>query len=278
MVTGEDDLALAEVALSAGAYGYVIKPFTSNEILIQVSSALRRRTLEIENRAHRGELVDAVRTRTEELWNSVRSLENKDVRLRAAIEETVLRLSLAAELRDKDTGAHIERVSRYAGLLAERAGLEPERCAEIGLASRLHDAGKISLPDRILRKQGKFTPEEFEIMKGHAESGYRLFAGSAAELLLLAGSIAWTHHERWDGSGYPRGLAGRDIPIEGRIAAIADVFDALMSKRPYKPAFPLGKVLELMREGLGTHFDPELGAMFIDSLDEVLEISSALRG
>lgn len=185
----------------------------------------------------------------------------------------VRRLSLAAELRDEETAKHIERMSRYSALLARRASLDEEKCAQILLTSRLHDVGKIGVPDRVLRKRGRFTPQDREIMERHAEVGYRLFEQAEAELLMLAGTIAWTHHERWDGSGYPRGLTREGIPLEGRIAAIADVFDALMSKRPYKQALPLGQVLGMMRENGGTHFDPHLTNLFLDPLDEVLGIT-----
>jgi putative two-component system response regulator len=278
MITGVDEPELAKVALEAGAYGYLVKPFTGNEILINTTSALIRRALESESRAHREELVATVRERTEEIWNTVRYIEKTDERLRASIEEMVARLSLAAEMRDDETAVHIERMSRYSELLARAAGYESEWCAEIRLASRLHDAGKIAVPDRVLRKRGRFTPADRTVMQLHAEAGYRLFSGSEAELLKLGASIAWTHHERWDGSGYPRGLVGKEIPIEGRIAAIADVFDALMSKRPYKPAFPLEQVVNLMRDGSGTHFDPELTPIFLDSLDKVLAITQSLEG
>jgi cyclic di-GMP phosphodiesterase len=277
MITGVDEPELAKVALEAGAYGYLVKPFTSNEILINMTSALIRRALESESRTHKEHLVTTVRERTEEIWNTVKYIEKADTRLRSSIEEMVARLSLAAEMRDDETAIHIERMSRYTELLARTAGHDTEWCSQIRLASRLHDAGKIAVPDRVLRKRGRFTPSDRAVMQLHAEAGYRLFSGSDAELLQLGASIAWTHHERWDGSGYPRGLAGEEIPIEGRIAAIADVFDALMSKRPYKPAFPLEKVVNLMREGSGTHFDPELTPIFLDSLDKVLAITQSLE-
>ena len=274
MITGVDNPAIARIALEAGAYGYVVKPFTSNELAINAANALLRRRLEIESHAQRGDLVRAVRERTENLWNAVRRLETSDATLRSSIEETVLRLSLASELHDEQTARHVERMSRYSELLARKAGMENEQCQEILLASRLHDAGKLGVPDRVLRKRGNYTTDEFETMKQHAEAGHSLFAGSSAKLLVLAGLIAWTHHEWYDGSGYPRGLRGEEIPIEGRIAAVADVFDALISKRPYKPAFPIGKVVEDMRAQRGTHFDPALLDSFLGSLDEVMAIAS----
>jgi putative two-component system response regulator len=231
--------------------------------------------LEQEDRANRRQLIEAVRDRTADLWNTVRRLERADDQVRSSIEEMLRRLSLAAELRDNETALHIERMSRYAELLATKLGLSEERSAEILLACRLHDVGKIGIPDRILRKKGPFTAAEFDVMKGHADIGYRLLAGSDAALLRLAGEIARTHHERWDGSGYPRGLTGEAIPLEGRIAAVADCFDALMSKRSYKPALPFEQVIRIMRDGRGTQFDPRLLDLFMGSLDEFLAVAQA---
>jgi putative two-component system response regulator len=273
MVTGVDDPAIADVALEAGVYGYLLKPFTKNELLINVANALRRSALESENRVDRRHLVEAVRDRTEDLWNTVRRLEQADSAVRGSIEEMLRRISLTAELRDLETAQHIERMSRYSHLLARKLGLGSEECEQILLASRLHDVGKIGVPDRILRKKGKFTPEEYDVMKEHAAAGFRLLGGTEAGLLQLAATIAHTHHERWDGDGYPQGLAGEAIPLEGRIAAVADCFDALMSKRSYKPALPFGEVIEIMGAGRGTQFDARLLDVFLDSLEEFLLIS-----
>ncbi|MEX2556477.1 MAG: HD domain-containing phosphohydrolase [Actinomycetota bacterium] len=277
MVTGVDDPAQAGVAIETGVYGYIVKPFRRNEVLINVDNALRRRRLEVENRLQRHQLVETVRDRTADLWNSVRQVERADNSLRSSIEEMVRRLSMAAEVRDFETAGHIERMSSYAGFLAGKMGLEPERCAQIHLASRLHDVGKISIPDRVLQKKGRFSEADHEVMKQHSEVGYRLLTGTNAGLLDLAADIALTHHERWDGRGYPKGLAGEAIPIEGRIAAVADCFDALSSKRSYKPAFPLGQVVEIMREGRGTQFDPRVLDLFLDSLNDVMAIAHDLQ-
>jgi putative two-component system response regulator len=272
MVTGMDDAKLADAALKIGAYGYIIKPFESNEILINVMNALRRRGLEIENRNHRLRLEQMVRDRTAELWEAIARLEKAEKNLRQSREETVQRLSIAAEFRDDETAQHIQRMSRYCALLARKAGEDTERCDLIRVASLMHDVGKIGIPDQILLKPAPLTPEERAIMQQHSEIGYRILAGSQSELLRLAAEIAWTHHERVDGSGYPLGIKGNEIPLDGRIAAIADVFDALTSDRVYKKAFPLGRAIEIMREGRGVHFDPKLLDMFLDSMDEVLLI------
>jgi putative two-component system response regulator len=189
--------------------------------------------------------------------------------------ETVARLARAVEFKDEDTGDHIERMSAYCELIAERLGLPDERRELIRLASPMHDAGKIAVPDGILLKPGRLDPEEREIMERHAEVGWRLLSGSTSELLGLAAEIAYTHHERFDGAGYPRGLAAEEIPLEGRIAAVADVFDALSSDRVYRDAMPIDEALTIMRDGRGSHFDPEVLDAFLDAIDDVLEIRAA---
>lgn len=274
MVTGLDNPELAAMALEMGAYGYILKPFESNEIIINVANALRRRRLEIENRAHRERLELTVLERTSALRRAVESLERAERELRLSREETIQRLAIAAEYRDGATAQHIQRMSHYCALLARRHGLDPQRCELIRIASPMHDIGKIGIPDHILLKPGKFTPEEFKAIAPHPEIGYRILSGSGAELLTLAATIAWTHHEKYDGSGYPRGLKADDIPLEGRIAAIADTFDALTSKRVYKPAFPIEQAIEIMHKRRAHDFDPELLDTFLEGMDEVLMIRS----
>jgi putative two-component system response regulator len=272
MVTGMDDTKLAGTALDIGAYGYIIKPFEPNEILINVWNALRRRRLEIENRDHRQRLELMVRERTGELWEAIARLERAEKDLRVSREETIQRLAIAAEFRDDETAQHIQRMSRYCALLARAAGFDAEGSENLRVASLMHDVGKIGIPDNILLKPGRLTPEERTIMQQHCEIGYRILAGSRSDLLKTAADIAWTHHERIDGTGYPNGLRGDEIPVEGRIGAIADVFDALSSDRVYKKAYPLGKALDIMREGRGSHFDSELLDSFLVVMDEVVEI------
>ncbi len=272
MVTGLDDHHLANVALELGAYGYIIKPFESNEVLINVANALRRRRLEIENEAHRERLEQTVQERTAALRLAIQRLEQAQKEIRLSREETIQRLAIAAEFRDNATAQHIRRMSHYCELLARRYGLNAERCELIRIASPMHDIGKIGTPDHILLKPGKFTSEEFDAIRRHTEMGYRILAGSEAELLKLAALIALTHHEKFDGSGYPRGLAGDAIPLEGRIAAIADAFDALTTKRVYKPAFPPEQAIDLMRQQRGMHFDPDLLDIFVGSMADALAI------
>jgi putative two-component system response regulator len=272
MVTGLDSAVLANAALDMGAFGYVIKPFESNEVLINVANALRRRRLEMENRLHRENLEDVVRTRTMALQQALEWLERSEKELRLSREETIQRLAIAAEYRDSATAQHIQRMSHYCELLARRYGLSNERCDLIRTASPMHDIGKIGTPDHVLLKPGKFTQDEFNVIAQHAEIGYRILAGSDAVILNVAATIALTHHERWDGSGYPRKLKGEAIPVEGRIAAIADAFDALTTARVYKPAFAFDHAVDLMSRHRGEHFDPELLDVFLASLTDIKRI------
>jgi putative two-component system response regulator len=244
MVTARNDPEVAAAALDGGAYGYVIKPFETNELVIAVAGALRRRTLENENRAHRDRLEVLVGRRTRELDES-----------RA---EAVERLARAVESRDAETGSHIERMSGLVYRLAVALGWDAAGAETLRLASVLHDVGKVGIPDEILLKKGPLSADERRIIEAHAPIGHGILAGADSELLRLADTVAWTHHERYDGSGYPRALAGDEIPLVGRIAAVADVFDALTSDRPYRAALPVGEALALIETERGRGFDPEV--------------------
>lgn len=272
MITGLDSPVLANAALDMGAFGYIIKPFEANEVLINVANALRRRKLEIENAMHRENLEEVVRTRTIALQQALEWLERSEKELRLSREETIQRLAIAAEYRDSSTAQHIQRMSHYCEVLARRYGLSPDRCDLIRTASPMHDIGKIGTPDHVLLKPGKFTPEEFKVITQHTEIGYRILAGSDSELLKVAALIAWTHHERYDGTGYPRGIKGNEIPLEGRIVAIADNFDALTTQRVYKPAYDFDHAKELMLKERGKHFDPDLLDIFFDSMVDIKRI------
>jgi len=192
--------------------------------------------------------------------------------LRSSRLETVQRLARALELHDANLGLHVDRMANVTAFLARAAGLAEERAELLHTAASMHDVGKIGLPGGILAKAGALTSEERTEMERHTQLGYELLADSESELLRLAATIALTHHERFDGSGYPRGLAGEEIPIEGRIAALADVFDALLSDRSYRPALALADAVALIREGRGTHFDPRLVDLLLAHLDDVLEL------
>ncbi len=265
MVTGVDEPESALRALELGAYGYVIKPFSINQLLISVVNALRRRTLELDARRDVGELEDAVDARTRELKEAVSLLHD-------AQEETVRRLSLVAEFRDDQTGQHIQRMGQYCHLLGRKLGLDPKLCELLRIASPLHDVGKVAIPDAVLLKNGPLSVDERREMEQHAEIGHQMLAGSGQELLDFAAGLALTHHEHYDGSGYPNGLAGEEIPIEGRIAAVADVFEALTSDRVYRGAFSVEEAVNILRQRRGSHFDPVVLDAFLESLDEVLEL------
>ncbi len=258
MVTGVDDPEVARIALDGGASGYLIKPVSSSQLRIVVANALRQRQLEIERRGYEERLERTVHERTAEL--------------RQSREETIRRLASAAEFRDDDTGHHIERMSRYAAMLARRSGLPDDRVEAIRIASPMHDVGKIGIPDAILNKPGRLTEDEFRVMRTHAEIGWRILSGSESALLELAATIAISHHEKVDGTGYPRGLSGDAIPLEGRICAVADVFDALTSPRVYKPAFSIEKAVAILVEGRGRHFQADLVDLLVAGMDEVIQI------
>ena len=273
MVTGVDDAGLASLALRMGAYGYVIKPFRPNEILIACANATRRRALELAMRRHSASLERIVAERTEELRGLLTELRSTGNELRLSRAETIQRLALAAEFKDGPTGRHVERMSRYCELIVERMGAPPEQREQTKLASLMHDVGKIGVPDHILSKPGPLDEEEWRIMKTHTEVGHAILKGSASELLLEAATIALTHHERVDGKGYPNGLAGDDIPIEGRVAAVADVFDALTSDRPYRGGFTVEDAREVLIADKSAHFDDEIVDLFLDSWPDVVRIA-----
>jgi putative two-component system response regulator len=252
VVSGGSDRATAEMLLAIGAYGYLIKPFGIDQFLITVANALRRRALEDEHLQYERALEQAVSVRT--------------VELRKSREETVRRLAAAVDSRDGVTGLHSERTAQYAAATARILGLPKPTCELIALAMPLHDIGKVAIPDRILHKAGPLTPGERQTMETHAEVGYRMLEGSGEELLDLAATIAWTHHEHIDGTGYPRGLAGDDIPLAGRIAAAADVLDALTSERPYRSAYPLEHAVEILLKASGRQLDPDVVDALLGSL------------
>src|SRR5680860_873102 len=219
-------------ALLLGAKDFITKPFDQMEVLLRVKNLLETRSLHLEIKARSELLEQQVQERTKELWTAVNDLEFAEKELKLSRAETIEKLSIAAEFRDDDTAKHIQRMSRYCELLAGALGYDDDDREQLQFASVMHDVGKIGIPDRILLKPGPLSPEERHMMQMHAEIGYQILSGSHSELLGRASLIAWTHHERFDGHGYPRGIAGEEIPMDGRIAAIADVFDALTTIRP----------------------------------------------
>ena len=195
-----------------------------------------------------------------------------------ALKETqidlIQRLGRAAEYKDNETGMHVQRMSRYSYVLAVAAGIDEQTANELLLAAQMHDLGKIAIPDNILLKPGRLDEGEFKQMKAHAQIGADILSNPQSQLVALARSIAITHHEKWDGSGYPKGLKEKEIPLEGRIAAIADVFDALTSERPYKKAWSVEDAVQLLQDESGKHFDPELVTLFAQELPKILDIKN----
>ncbi|MFH1136777.1 MAG: two-component system response regulator [Pseudomonadota bacterium] len=234
-----------------GAVDYITKPFSPAIVQARVRTHL-------ELKRHRDHLEDLVRERTREL--------------RDAQFEIVNRLAMAAEFRDNETGQHVRRISHFCVLFAQALGLDDKDRELLFHAATMHDVGKIGIPDHILLKPDRLDEDEFRIMKTHADLGAELLNGPSSALMTLARVIAWTHHEKWDGSGYPRGLKGEEIPLEGRITAICDVFDALTSSRPYKKAWSLEDAVEEIKKGRGRHFDPALVDIFLENLEEFLTV------
>ncbi len=263
MVTANDQKDVRYEALAGGANDFLTKPIDRIEFSSRVKNMLALRVGQkyMADRAHH--LEDMVAVRTQEI--------------RDREKELIIRISRAAEFRDPETGAHIQRMAHYSWLIARNLGLDLVAQNLILEAAPMHDVGKIGIPDYILLKPGRLTPGEFEIMKGHSLLGFELLDGSGAEILRAGAEIALTHHEKYDGSGYPNGLKGDDIPLFGRIVAVADVFDALTSERPYKQAWPLEEAAKFLKEGCGTHFDPECVRAFLDAWDEAVEIRSKFQ-
>jgi putative two-component system response regulator len=273
ILTSTESRELRQKALHLGATDFLAKPINAEELVPRVRNALLVK-------AYQDDLERRVRERTRELER--------------AHEELVYCLARAAEFRDHDTGQHVIRVGRLVGIVAQQLGFSPDRVRMLSLAATLHDLGKIGIPDAILTKTRQLSPDEIELVhrhcgigrkicstltaedrllfSSHVGVGARIVAGCTSALLELAARIALTHHERWDGTGYPLGLAGEAIPIEGRITAVADVFDALSNRRPYKAALPVFECFQIIEEGRGKHFDPQVLDAFLACKDDVLDV------
>lgn len=259
VVSGTGDIQSAVDAVHQGVCDFVTKPILNMAALEHtVRSCVERMRLQQENERYSLSLEALVAARTEEL-----------TRTRKQIVE---RLGRAAEFRDNETGMHVMRMSRYARQLALKAGMGEQTAELMLLAAQMHDIGKIGIPDRILLKEGSLTDEEWVVMKTHVEKGVQIIGDDGSELMQMARMVALTHHEKWNGQGYPNGLAGEQIPLVGRIVAIADVLDALTSVRPYKPAWPLEDALDYLISEAGQQFDPKLVPLLQEIIPEIQEI------
>jgi putative two-component system response regulator len=260
VLTAELAVETRAKALCNGAKDFLTKPFEQLEVLQRIHNILEVRVLHKHVKRQNQNLEETVIKRTRELAHSR--------------FEIIQRLGHAAEYKDNETGNHILRMSKFSQMLARAAGLSQAESDMILAASPMHDIGKIGIPDRVLLKQGKLDEEEWAIMKTHVNIGVDLLSGSDSPLMVMAKNIALLHHEKWDGTGYPNGLAGEDIAIEGRICALCDVFDALTSERPYKKAWPVEEAMSFIKEQSGKHFDPNLVTLFENIQDEVLVFRS----
>jgi len=258
MITADNNRDIRYKALQTGANDFLNKPIDKTEFLARVKNMLnlRKSQIQLSNRAQ---------------WLAV-EVHKATAALQQQEREALVILSKAAEYRDPETGAHILRMSHYSKLIAAQLGLDEAEQDLILEASPMHDLGKVGTPDDILLKPGRLDQDEFSIMKQHATHGYEILKQGSSHLLQVAADIANTHHEKYNGTGYPNGLKGDEIPLYGRIVAVADVFDALTSKRPYKKAWPADKAIALLKEESGKHFDPQCVEAFLSSPDQILEI------
>jgi len=258
MVTADTERAVRLQALQLGARDFLTKPVDKAELISRVNNllVLRKQSQQLADRANW--LTSEVKKATAE------------IRMRE--REAILRLSLAAEYRDPETGNHLKRMARYSELIARGLGLPESECELVLEAAPMHDIGKVGIPDRILLKPGKLTDDEYMQMQRHAEIGYQILAGSGSPLIRTAAIIAYTHHEKWNGSGYPRGMKETEIPLYGRIIAVADVFDALTSIRPYKKSWTIDEATALLRREADAHFDPNCVKALLEQLPEAVAI------
>ena len=261
MVSSLEDAEIAIECLQQGAFGFVLKPFQPREILVQVSGALRRRMLEIAFRDREAQLAQKVREQTHEI--------------RESRQEIALRLIAASEHRDNETGMHVRRLGLYAAEMATLLGWDQDRIDTIQAAAPMHDIGKIGVPDAILQKPGPLTEDEWVTMKKHTTMGAAILKGSTVPFIKMGAQIAIGHHEKWDGSGYPKGLKGEQISLEARITALLDVYDAVSNRRHYKESWAEDRVTSLIQEGRGKHFDPQVVDLFLSNFDRFRAILNA---
>ncbi|APG14433.1 two-component system response regulator [Bradyrhizobium japonicum] len=260
MITSRQTDDVKMEALQVGATDFLPKQPQSVEMTVRLRNLVRLGAAVRKQNDRAADLASAVAAATQKLGERE--------------EEIILRLALAVEYRDNDTGEHTLRVARYSRIIAEQLGLPARLCRDIYLAAPLHDVGKVAIPDHILLKPGKLTDDEMAVIRTHATIGEKILADSSCELIQLGAQIAAGHHERWDGAGYPNGLQADEIPVAARVVAVADVFDALTTRRPYKEPMPLGVARNYLVENQGRQFDPACVEAFLSRWDEVVEIAA----
>jgi putative two-component system response regulator len=259
VISGSADTSSKIKALSLGARDFVAKPYDMVEVTARIANMIELKYSYDSLQEQKQSLEDLVRKRTNDLHRTFREALNS--------------LSSAIEYHNKETGQHLYRMREFTKILVRGLGMDESRSEALADASVMHDIGKIGIPDSILLKDGPLTPEEWEVMKNHTVIGADILSGYSSKLLKTASQIALYHHEKWNGQGYPRGLSGRDIPLEGRIVALCDTYDALISWRPYKPAWPLEAVVECIASDQGKSFDPELVRIFLDKQQDFAAVA-----
>jgi putative two-component system response regulator len=264
-------------AVEAGANDFIAKPVDETELRVRATSLLKLKVAQDELKRYHSHLETMCEERTASLRKALEHMAEAQRTAYQAQLETVERLAILAEYKDKVTARHIQRMSEYSAVLARGLHLPPAEVELILHASRMHDVGKIAVPEAILRKPSELDSQEWKVMRQHSAIGSRILENSSSQILQAGRVIALHHHERWDGAGYPSGLSGSDIPLWGRICAVADVFDAVTSERPYKPAFPNEEALQLLRDGKGKHFDPRVVDVFFECLEDILAIQEKFK-
>jgi len=275
LMTAYAELEMAVSAIKKGAFDFIVKPFNPPYLIHSVEKGINYKRLVLMEKNYKADLERTVERRTRELNDALEQM-------RSMSREIIERLTAAAELRDEDTGEHISRIGMYAKRLARAMSMPEDFRQTIAIAAAMHDVGKIGIPDAILLKCGPLTKEEFSVMKSHTVIGGKILSGSSHKVLQMAASIAVAHHERWDGSGYPYGLKGNDTPVEGQIVMLVDQYDALRSRRVYKPPFDHAKTMQIILEGDGRtmpeHFSPEVLQAFREVSADFEEIFASQGG
>jgi len=264
-------------AVEAGANDFIAKPVDETELRVRTTSLLKMKAAQDELKRYQSRLEDMCEDRTASLRTALHQMAEAQRMAYQAQLETVERLAILAEYKDKVTARHIQRMSEYCAVIARALKLPPGEVELILHASRMHDVGKIAMPESILRKPSTLDEDEWTIMRQHSVIGSAILDNSSSQILQAGRVMALYHHERWDGAGYPHGIAGQDIPLWGRICAVGDVFDAVTSERPYKAAFPNEEALQILRDGRGRHFDPRVVDAFFEHLDDILAIQAKYK-